>query len=147
MVVLLLFAAAAAAQPSAEALRLGRQVASSGTLAALLPLMKPQQVEELVAAHPELSAADQTRLRATADRVFVAGSERILDAEGRAYASNLSLADLRAVAAYHRTGAARRMQTALPKIIAATMQSMQALDFKRDVIAAYCKDTGKLCPK
>lgn len=147
MVGLLLLAAAAAAQPSPEALQLGREIARSGTLAALLPLMKQQQVQEIVAAHPELGAGDKDRLRATAERVFVSGRDRVLDAEGRAYASNLSVRDLRVVAAYYRSGAARRMQAALPKVIASTMQSMQGLDFKVDVVAAYCKETGKLCAK
>ena len=145
--VILLALAAATAQPSPEALRLGREIARSGTLAALLPLMKQQQVGELVAAHPELSAAEQAKLRATAEAVFAKGRDRILDAEGSAYARNLPIADLRAVAAYYRTGAARRMQVALPKVIASTMQSMQGVDFKADVLAAYCKDTGKLCAK
>ena len=147
MVGALFLLAAAAAQPSPEAMRLGQQIARSGTLAALLPLIKKQQVEELIGAHPELGPADQAKLRSTGERVFASGRKRVLDGEGRAYAANLSIADLRVVAAYYRTGAARRMQAALPKVIATTMQSMQGLDFKADVIAAYCKDTGKLCAK
>jgi hypothetical protein len=145
MVIALLLLAAATAQPSAEAIRLGQEIARSGTLAALLPLMKDQQTQELLAAHPELGPAEQSKLRATADRVFASGRKRILDGEARAYAANLSLADLRVVAAYYRTGAARRMQAALPKVIAETMHSMQGLDFKADVAADYCKETGRLC--
>ena len=128
-------------------IRLGREVAQSGTLAALLPMMKQQQVEELIFAHKELSVADQARLRATADRVFATRRERILDAEGRAYAANLSVSDLRVVAAYYRTPAARRLQIALPAVIQSTMAAIQGVDFKADVLAAYCKQTGKLCGK
>ena len=40
MVTILMLAAAAAAQPSPEALRLGRELANYGTLASLLPLLK-----------------------------------------------------------------------------------------------------------
>jgi hypothetical protein len=145
MVILLLLAAAA--QPSPEALRLGQEIAHSGTLAALLPLIKQQQVQEVIAAHPELSAADQARLRATAERVFATGSNRIFESEGRAYAVNLSIGDLRKVAAYYRSGAARHMQAALPKVIMSTMESMKGADFKTDLQAAYCKETGKLCAK
>jgi hypothetical protein len=145
--VILLLLAAAAAQPSPEALRLGQEIAHSGTLAAMLPLLKEQQIGEVIAAHPELSAADQARLRATAERVFIAGSNRVFDTEAHAYAANLSLADLRAVAAYYRSAAARHMQAVLPKIIASTAESMKGLDFKGDVLAAYCKETGKLCAK
>jgi hypothetical protein len=145
--VILLVLAAATAQPSSEAVRLGQKIARSGTLAALLPLMKEQQIKELLGAHPELSSADQAKLRVTAERIFASRRNRLLDGEGRAYAANLSVADLRVVAAYYRTGAARRMQAALPKVIATTMESVQGLDFKADVLAAYCKDTGKLCGK
>jgi hypothetical protein len=147
MVAALLLLAAAAAQPSPEAMRLGQEIARSGTLAALLPLMKEQQIKELLGAHPELSSADQAKLRITAERIFESGRNRILDGEARAYAANLSLADLRVAAAYYRTAAARRMQAALPKVIATTMQSVQGLDFKADVRAAYCKETAKLCGK
>ena len=147
MVNLLLVAAIATAQPSSEALRLGQEIARSGTLAALLPLMKEQQIKELVAAHPELQPSDQAKLRETAEAVFESGRDRILESEGRAYAANLSVPDLREVAHYYRTGAARRMQAALPKVIFQTMAAMQGVDFKADVLAAYCKHTGKLCPK
>jgi hypothetical protein len=79
--------------------------------------------------------------------VFIAGRERLLDGEARAYATNLSTDDLRVIAQFHRTAAAKRLQAALPKVIESTMQSMQGLDFKADVAAAYCKETGKLCGK
>jgi len=143
----LLLLAAATAQPSPEALRLGREIAGSGTLAALLPLIKQQQVGELIAAHRELGVSDQAQLRVTADRVFASGRDRILDAEGRAYAANLSLSDLRTIAEFYRTTAAKRLQVALPKVIQSTMGAMQGVDFKADVLAAYCKDAGKLCAK
>ena len=145
--VILLLLAAAATQPSPEALRLGREIAGSGTLAALLPLMKQQQVGELIAAHPELGSSDQAQLRVTADRVFTSGRDRILDAEGRAYAVNLSLGELRTIAEFYRTTAAKRLRVALPKVIQSTMGAMQGVDFKADVLAAYCKETGKLCGK
>ena len=147
MVAALLLLAGVAAQPSPEALRLGREIANAGTLATLLPKIEQQQVAELVSAHPELGASDQDRLRATADRVFIAGRERLLDGEARAYANNLSTHDLRVIAQFHRTAAAKRLQATLPKVIESTMAAMQGLNFKADVVAAYCKDTGKLCAK
>jgi hypothetical protein len=39
------------------------------------------------------------------------------------------------------------MQAALPKVIMSTMESMKGADFKTDLQAAYCKETGKLCAK
>src|SRR3954451_16166482 len=93
--ILLLAAAVAAAQPSAEAQRLGRDLADHGTLAALLPVIKAQEGQDLVASHKSLSAADQARLRRVADAVFAQARERLLAATGRAYAEKLSVADLR----------------------------------------------------
>jgi hypothetical protein len=146
MVILLLFAAAAA-QPSPEALRLGRAVAETGTLATLLPLIQQKETGELVSAHPELSPAEQAQLRATADRVYHAARERLMQTEAKAYAAQLSLHDLRAVVAFERSGAGRRHRSALPKVIAATMQQIGSMDFKGDVLAAYCAQTRKLCGK
>jgi hypothetical protein len=39
------------------------------------------------------------------------------------------------------------MQAALPEVIQSTMESMKGVDFKTDLTAAYCKETGKLCAK
>jgi hypothetical protein len=33
----------------------------------------------------------------------------------------------------------------MPGAIAAAMQAVGQMDFKKDVRAAFCKDTGKLC--
>ncbi|MFL6720931.1 MAG: DUF2059 domain-containing protein [Sphingomonas sp.] len=145
--VILLVLAAAAAQPSVEALKLGRELAGHGTLAALLPMMKAKEVDDLLAAHKELNAADQERLRKIAGEVFDQGRERIFAAEGQAYAKALSVDDLRAILAFYRTPAADRFQAALPQVIGGTVAAMGKMDFKADGTAAYCKQTGKLCGK
>jgi hypothetical protein len=144
---MLIALALAAAAPSTEALALGRQIAEAGTLASLLPLMQARETEELVGAHPELSASEQAKLKETAERVYLAGRERLMAATARAYAERLSIRDLRAVVAFQKSSAARRYQRATPGAIAATMQAVGTMDFKADVLAAYCKDTGKLCAK
>ena len=143
MVIVALMLAAAA--PSPEALRLGRQLAESDALASLLPLISAKETEELVAAHSGLSAADQAALRATAKRVFEAGRDRLMAVTGRAYAERLSVPDLRRLVAFQKTGAARRYRAAAPLAIAATMQSARRMDFKGDVAAAFCRERGKLC--
>jgi hypothetical protein len=143
--VILLFLAATAAQPSPEALRLGRELAESGTLATVLPLMAKKETEELVAAHPELSAVEAATLRATANRVFTAGRERLMDSEARALAERLTLADLRAIAAFQRSSAAQHYRAATPEVIATMMESIGTMDFKGDVLKSYCRQTGKLC--
>jgi hypothetical protein len=145
--VILLFLAATAAQPSPEALRLGRELAESGTLATVLPLMAKKETEELVAAHPELSAVEAATLRATANRVFTAGRERLMDSEARALAERLTLADLRAIAAFQRSSAAQHYRAATPEVIATMMESIGTMDFKGDVVKSYCRQTGKLCAR
>ena len=78
MVEALLLVVAAAAQPSPEALKLGRQLAETGTLATILPMVQQKETQELVAAHPELSSAEKERLRATAKTVYEQGRERLI---------------------------------------------------------------------
>ena len=147
VIAFLLAGAAAAAQPSAEAQRLGRELANHGTLAALLPMMKAKEVDELIAVHPELGPADKAKLRQVAERTFEQGRQRIISATGRAYAQRLSVADLRRLVAFYRTPAAGRFQAALPSMIGETVAGLGKMDFKGDVVAAYCKETGRLCAK
>jgi hypothetical protein len=144
---LLLALAVAATTPSAEAQRLGRQLAEQGTLASLLPLMKSTQVEELLKEDLSLTAADKQKLRATADSVFERGYNRLMDATGDAYAHQLSVADLRTLARFYRTSAARRYRAATPQVILTTMKSVGEIDFKRDVRTEFCTETKRLCRK
>ena len=138
---------AAAAQPSAEALRLGRQLAETGTLATVLPLVQQKETEELVAAHPELSAAGKDLLRSTAQAVYRQGRDRLMQAEAVSYARTLSISDLRSAVAFQNSPSGKRYRAAIPQVIADTMRQLGRMDFKGDVLAAYCRETGKLCGK
>ena len=144
MVIALLLAAA---QPSPEALRLGNEIAAHGTLAALLPLKQQQDTAELLAEDKTLSAAEQAQVRATVKRLYADGEKRLFSATGRAYAERLSLADLRAIAAFYRTGAAKRFQAVVPVAIMTTMKAVGDVDLKKDARTALCQDIGKLCAK
>ncbi len=135
-----------AAEPSAEAIALGREMANVGTLATILPMIEKTETEVLVAEHPELSPAEQVSLRDVAHATFLVGQERALAADAHAYASHLSIGDLRALVTFSRTDAAKRLRAAMPTIAAATMHELGAIDFKGEVRSAYCKETGKLCP-
>jgi hypothetical protein len=128
-------------------LKLGRELAAHGTLAALLPLQEQKEVAELIAENKQLSPVEQAKLRATADHVFASMRDRLFDATGRSYAEQLSIGDLQQLVRFYRTPAAVHYQTALPAAIASTMATIGHLDFKGDVLAAYCKETGKLCRK
>lgn len=136
-----------AAAPTAEAEALGLRLARAGTLATLLPLMEAKETDEIVAQHKELSAAEQAELRATAHQVASAGAERLFAAEGRAYAAELSVEDLRALVTHAESPAAGRLRTAMPKVITTTMQAAGGMDFKKDALAAFCAKTGKACAR
>ena len=138
---------AAASVPSAEAQQLGRKLASQGTIASLLPLMKTRQVEELIAEDKSLDSEEQAKLRAIADRVFDAEAARILAATGDAYARQLALADLRSLTRFNDTPAAARYRVAIPAVVMATIKSMGQLDFKGAVRTAFCAETKRLCTK
>jgi hypothetical protein len=139
--------AAAQAPAETEAQALGRRLSEAGLLGSLLPMMTAKETDEMVAARPELSAAEQARLRAIAAARAQAGMARLFKAEGDAYAARLSVAELKALVAFHESPAARRQRAVMPDVIAATMQSVGAIDFKGETLAAFCKETGKACEK
>jgi hypothetical protein len=147
MVSALMLLSAAAAQPSPEGLRLGRQLAEVGTLTTLLPLMKQSEIQELINDNPQLTPAEQLQLRAVAERVFEQGRDRLLTATARAYAEQLSIRDMRRVLAFQSSPAGKRYRSAMPTVIVGTIKSVGKMDFKGDVRAAFCKDAGKLCAK
>jgi hypothetical protein len=131
--------------PTPEALALGRQVAESGTLAALLPLVIAKDTEDLIGDYPELSDAEKAAFRATAAQVARDGTDRLMTAMGRAYAEKLSIEDMKAVIAFNRSPAAVHWKAATPAAVLGAMQGMGGLDFKKDARLAYCKQSGKAC--
>ena len=136
----------AAAEPSPEALALGKEMAQAGMLATLLPILEADSTEKLFAEFPELGEAEKQKLREVAHRTYLEGRDRLLEADGRGYAEQLSVEDLRALVAFSRTDAAKHYRDAVPRIAASTMAAAGSMDFKKDVVEAYCKETGKLCP-
>lgn len=145
--ILLALALAQAAAPAAEATALGARLARSGSIMALLPMIAQKDTEELVAAHPELSAAEQQKLRDTAKATFEAGMTRIETAFGAAYAKRFTVAELRELVALAENPAQRRLRQAQPAVMAEAIGSLGTLDLKADVAAAFCRDTGKLCTR
>ncbi|MBN2972587.1 DUF2059 domain-containing protein [Roseomonas aeriglobus] len=135
----------AAPAPTAEAARLGTEVARSGTFSQIAPALIQQQTDELVRDAKGLSLADQAALRDIAAQTGRAMVDRVTERMGVAYASALSVADMRAILAFNRTDAARKYRAAEPNAMAAAAQSMGGMDFKRDVLKAFCAKTGKGC--
>lgn len=147
MVIALLLLAATTPAPSAEALRLGNEIARHGTLAALLPMKEQQDTLELLAEDKTLSGAEQAKLREMVKRLYADGEAKLFAATGRVYAERLSVADLRAIAAFYRSSAAGRFQQVVPSAIMTAMQQVGQVDLKKDARTAFCKETGKLCGK
>ncbi|MFD1786763.1 DUF2059 domain-containing protein [Sphingomonas floccifaciens] len=137
----------AAPAPTAEAARLGTDIARSGTFSQIAPTLVQQQTDELVRDAKELTLADQAALREIAAATGRTMIERVTERMGVAYASALSEADMRTTLAFNRTDAARRYRAAEPNAMAAAAQSMGGMDFKRDVLKAFCAKTGKGCGK
>ena len=142
-----LLAAALLLQASPEAIKLGEELASYGTLATLGPIMTAREAEDLVATHPELSKAERDNLRATAKKEADQLRTKAIAVEGKVFAETLSIEDLRTLAEFARSGAAKRQREAMPKIIIGTMKGLGNVDYKAKVLAAYCRDYKKLCPK
>lgn len=142
---LLLTAAAPATAASTEALDLARVVAANGTAATVAPIIARKETADLIAAHPELTAAEQDRLRATARTVFADSLRRQVETEAEAFAAELSIEDLRVLAAHVQTQANRDLRAKMPAILHRTASTAGALNFGRDLARAFCADTGKLC--
>ena len=136
-----------ATAPTAEAERLGLEVARTGTLATLLPIMAAKETDELVAGHTELTEGERTDLREVATHVANDGRDRLMRLNGHAYATRLSEAHMRAILAFEASTAGRAYRAAIPGAIVETMQGAGRMDFKKDAITAYCAKTGKACPK
>ncbi|UVO50781.1 hypothetical protein M0208_09710 [Sphingomonas sp. SUN019] len=147
MIIALLLVQAVAAAPTPEAEALGLRLARSGTMATILPLMAQKETDELVAAHPELTPAEQAKLRDTAKATFATNAAKVDAAFARAYAGKLSVTELRALAEQAESAPAKRLRAVLPTVMAEAMGTLGALNFKGDTLAAFCRDTGKACPK
>ena len=142
---LMLYAAAGIASPEAE--RLGRELAASGTIEVILPTIAAKETDEVIAQHPELSAKDQELLRQTGQKVAGEGRAKLINAFGHQYALALKIRDLRSLVAFNRTAAAQHYRNALPTVTLAGLATLGKLDFKVDLAAAFCSETGKLCSR
>ena len=135
-----------AAAPSPEALDLGVRLARTGGLAALAPTLIEKDLTEL-AADKSLSEAERARLFTVGRREANEGLDKIMRAMGAAYARRLSVEDLRALVAHGESPTAARQRAAEPAVIMESMSAMGSMDLKKNVAAAFCKDSGKLCER
>lgn len=146
-IALLIAAAAAAAQPSPDAMDYARQVASHGVLVEIARLQTRSEVEGMIKDHPELTETERGRLRTLGQEKAQSLVDSAIEAEAKALATELSVDDLRALAAFATSPAAEHQRAALPKVMASTVGSLGKVDYAGGVRAAFCAETGKLCDK
>lgn len=141
----LLALALAAATPSSEAIELGRRIAEAGLLSTLGPMQAQSEVDGLLKDNPDLNADQRAKLQNIGSEQMKTIGRKVLEAEAKAYANALSVADLRAIAAWLASPAAQAQKKAMPAIMLATVSALQGVDFKGGVKSEMCRQTGKLC--
>jgi hypothetical protein len=132
--------------PSAAQLALGRRMAEAGDFNAIVGAMGEAQLAQLAAAEPGLDEAGRDRLRVTGRRVLAAARARLVAQVGRIYASQFTLAQLRAITAFLEGPAGRAYTGAMPRLLPEIAATMQGLDFAAETRAAFCRETGRPCP-
>jgi hypothetical protein len=132
---------------SPEALDLGQRLATTGTLSTIAPLLTAKETDEIIVAHPELSDEDKTSFRASARATGARLRARLIVAEGKAFAENLSVEDLRVLVRQAEAAPAARMRAAMPKVMAGFATMLGKLDFKGEAISDFCASRGKLCAR
>ena len=138
--------AAAAGAPLPEAEALGRRLAATGMLETLLPTIAAKETEELSQQHPELSEGERAALRTTGSEVAAGLRARLAEVVGHEYAAVLSVPDLRRLVAFAGTPAAQHYRAAVPGVTLRGLGKLGQVDFKGEVVKAFCARTGKLCP-
>jgi hypothetical protein len=136
--------AAPAPLPAAQA-ALGRRLAELGDFNAMIGAMGHAEIEGMAANMPDLTDAERARLRQVGERVLASGRARILGALGDAYGRHFTADQLRAIIAFLESPAGRAYVGALPQLLPEIAAATQGVDLGRDVRAAFCRETGKLC--
>jgi hypothetical protein len=143
---LMLLQASGPAIPS-EAQLLGVRLAKTSGFAAIAPSLIEKDLAELAREDASLSAAQRERLLSIGRTEARAGLEKVMLAIGSGYARRLSVEDLRVLVAHGESPAAVRWRTAEPAVIADAMGTIGEMDLKKNVAAAFCRDSGKLCDR
>jgi hypothetical protein len=137
-------AAAPAALPAAQA-ALGRRLAELGDFNAIVGAMGHAEIEAMATGTPDLTAAERARLRQVGEGVLASGRARMLAIVGDIYGRHFTAGPLRAIIAFLESPPGRAYVGALPQLLPRIAMAMQGVDLRRDVRAAFCRETGKLC--
>lgn len=144
---LLILIAASQIAPSLtpEAESLGRRLAAMSGIATIAPQLIEKDILELSKEDKTLSASERTRLLTMGHIEGRRNLDRLIATLGHAYASRLSVPDLRRLVADNEAPAAARRRTIEPAAIMETMAGLGQLDLKKNVASAFCREMGKLC--
>jgi hypothetical protein len=137
-------AAAPAPLPAAQA-ALGRRLAELGDFNAIIGAMGHAEIEGMATEMPDLTDAERARLRQVGEGVLASGRARILALVGDIYGRHFTADQLRAIIAFLESPAGCAYVGALPQLLPQIAMAMQGVDLRRDVRAAFCRETGKLC--
>ena len=73
------------------------------------------------------------------------GRARMLATVGDIYARHFTARQLRAIIAFLESPSGRAYVGALPQLLPQIAAAMQGVDLGREIRAAFCRETGKLC--
>jgi hypothetical protein len=130
---------------SAQQSALGRRLAAAGDFNAIIGAMGRAEIESMATNTPDLTEPERAIMRRLGGEVLAAGRARILAVVGDAYARHFSADQLVAILAFLESPAGRAYIGALPHLLPQIGGAMQGVDLGRDVRAAFCRETGKLC--
>lgn len=137
-------APAPAPLPPAQA-ALGRRLAELGDFNAIIGAMGHAEIERMATNTPDLTDAERARLRQVGEAVLATGRGRALTLVGDIYAHHFTADQLTAIVAFLESPPGRAYVGALPRLLPQMAMSMQGVDLGRDIRAAFCRETGKLC--
>ena len=146
MSLLILLAASQIVSPlMPEAESLGRRLTAMSGIATIAPKLIEKDLLDLSQEDKTLSATERTRLLMIGHIEGRRSLDRLIATLGHAYASRLSVADLRRLVADNEAPAAARRRMIESAAIMETMAGLGQLDLKKTVASAFCRETGKLC--
>jgi len=124
---------------------LGRRLSELGDFNAIIGTMGNGEIERMATSTPGLTEAERARLRQVGQGVLARERARILPLVGDIYARHFTTEQLNAIIAFLESPPGRAYVGAFPRLLPQIAVAMQNVDLGREVRAAFCRETGKLC--
>jgi hypothetical protein len=137
---------ATASTPSAEAIRLGQELAKSGEIASLFGnFIEEQDFKRLLDQVEDLPQIDRAKLENIAFDEARHMRASYFERTGNIYAQSLSIQDLRDLVAASNSPAAGRFRKIASETMLDTAPKIDSQQWRSRVKARFCNETGKLC--